>query len=129
MLQPKPYHLIVLMCCIGVGMVSGILNLIYGSEPTSRFYHLGRYIVYLLGVGLIIFSALLLLRQFWAIDGLIVFFAFSAIESLLTFRPEAQPLAKRIGTSRVLIFWIAFVSVVQGTPLALLIWLRPEFTH
>jgi hypothetical protein len=129
MIQPKPYHHILLLCCGIFGLIHGILSLVHGSDAKSRFYRLVRYVIPLVGVASIVFSVLLLARRFWAIDWLIFLFVFSLSEELLTFRPELEPIAKRFGVFRLTIFHHMFVTVLLGTPAALLIWLRPEFTN
>jgi len=128
MIHPTFFHWILLLGCALVAFIAGNLNIIHGAAPDSRFYAIDRIVVWLLGVGLVIFSALIFLRQVWAIDELILCYALSIIEVLVTSRPETQALTKKIGLFKYLIFWILFMVIFFGIPMVLLIWLRTIFS-
>jgi hypothetical protein len=126
MTHPKLYHLVLLLCCAAIGLILGIYDPPSGRAADSSA--LERAIDRLLSVGFVVFSVLIILRQFWAIDGLIICFAVSIIDCLLFFHPELFPLTRRVAVFKVRIFWSVFVLLCQGTLIALLICLRFVFT-
>ena len=80
-------------------------------------------------LGLAASSVLITLRQFWAMDGLILCFTLSLTEKLLMIRPvsEAHPVVKQFGASPFMRPWTIFMMFILGIPICLLIWLRPVF--
>ena len=129
MIPPESYQWFLLAYCALVAFIVGSLDFLGGASSDSRFYPVDRIVVRLLGVGLMIFSVLIFLRLSWAFYGLIICFALSIVESLLTFRPEVQPVAKRLPASTILKVWIVFQLLIFGVPIVFLMWLRPLFTN
>ena len=133
MTQPQVYHWVLLLCCVAIGLVGGIHDLVEPVERedcNSRFYHIARIANPLLSSGEVIFSVLILLRQFWAIDGLILCFGLSLVYNLFILRPapETHPIVKWFGASKILKLWGVFIYFVLGIPIMILLWLRPIFT-
>jgi hypothetical protein len=133
MIHPQAYHWVLLLCCVAIGLIGGIHNLVEGvdyEDCNSRFHHLARVTNFLISSGEVVFSALILLRQFWGIDGLIFCFCLSIVYHLFVLRPapEAHAVWKWFGASRVMKLWGVFIFIILGVPILLLIWLRPIFT-
>jgi|GEM_PF-4549884 len=130
MIHPQFYHWVWLLLCTAYGLFLGIHDLVERREADeTRFYYITRIVDPLIASGLVGFSALIVLRQFWAIDGLILFFALSMIHHLLILRPapESHPVVKWFGASRTMRLWRVFIMFVLGVPIGLLIWLRQIF--
>jgi hypothetical protein len=130
MIQPQLYHWVWLLLCTASGLFLGIHDLLERREADeTRFYYITRIVDPLIASGLVVFSALIVFRQFWAIDGLILFFALSMIYDLLILRPvpERHPVTKWFGASRIMKLWTFFMIFALGVPIGLLIWLRPIF--
>jgi ABC-type phosphate transport system permease subunit len=130
MIHPQVYHWGWLLLCTALGCFVGIHDLVERREPgDTRSYRITRIVDPLIASGLVVFSVLIILRQFWAIDGLILFFALSMAYHLFILRPvpEAHPVAKWFGAARIMKLWLVFMMFVLGVPIGLLIWLRPMF--
>lgn len=130
MIQLQLYHWVWLLLCAAYGLFLGIHDLGKRREPDeTRFYHISRIVDPLIALGLVVFSTLIVLRQFWTIDGLILFFALGMTNHLLILRPtpEAHPIVKWFGASRIMRLWTVFVMFALGIPIGVLIWLRPIF--
>lgn len=131
--QPEAYHWIILLCCVTVGLIQGAYDLIHRVDEEDcegRFYHIARITRFPLSLGTVVFAVLIPLRQFWAIDGLIVCFIISIFLHLFILRPapKGHPIVKWLGTGRVMNLWGAFIFFALGVPTLLLIWLRQVFT-
>jgi hypothetical protein len=123
--HPALYHWILLLYCALVASFMGILALTGGAAPDSRFYAIDRVVVRLQGAGLVIFSVLIFLRQNWTFYGLTSCCVISIVESLVTVRPDATSTNY---VQRHFSAWVAFLLLVFGIPVSILIWLRPIFT-
>jgi hypothetical protein len=119
------YHWVLLVYCILVAFIHGMVCIIGGSSPDSRFYAIDRIVVRVLGVGSVVFAVLVFLRESWAFYGLVCCLTFSLIDELIPFRQDvaASNLAARFPFA-----YMVFVTLILGVPIALLLWLRPVFT-
>jgi hypothetical protein len=111
MTHPQVYHWVWLILCIAIGIFGGVHDLVEGVDPEdARFYHIARIVNPLLALGLVMFSILIALRQFWAIDALVGCFVLSITYHLLILRPvsEGNPVVKRLGASRTMRLWTIF---------------------
>jgi hypothetical protein len=128
MIHPQPYHWILLLSCIALALFLGVRGLTDGFDSMRGFV---RIVAIFDRVGLIVFSAMTLLRQFWAIDGLIFCFFLFLAENLLSLdwieEPEVRPAVKWFGLSKFMKLWGIFVTFVIGVPIVSLIWLRHIF--
>jgi hypothetical protein len=132
MIQPQFYHWVWLLLCAAYACFVGVYDLVEGKDSdVTRSYRISRIVDPLISLGLVVFSVLIVLRQFWAIDGLILFFTLSMTYHLLVLRPtpEVHPIVKRFGGSRIMRLWTVFMTFALGVPIGLLLWLRPIFIH
>ena len=130
MIHANHYHWILLATCALVSFIGGGIFL-FDKQESGRFSFPGeRVVARLLHLGLMIFSASVFLRQDWAFYGLICCLALEMVSGLLAFRPEWMPAAKQAGWTNpaVYLFGAVIFGVLFGTPMLLLIWLRPIFT-
>jgi hypothetical protein len=129
MIYPQPYHWILLLACIAFALFISIHDFIEGFDPKRGFV---RILTVFNRVGLIVFSAMTLLRQYWAIDGLIFCFILLLAENLFSLdwieESEARPVVKWFGLSKFMKLWGVFVAFFIGVPIVILIWLRHIFS-
>ena len=118
------------MCCAVVVCIEGLLDVIYGASPKSRFYAVDKVVTPILGVCLVVLSALIFVRRSWAFYGLISCLAIQVISNLLTARLEAESALRGLERENLFRVWSIFLIVLvisNVVPIILLLWLHPIF--
>jgi hypothetical protein len=130
MIQPHTYHWASLVCCAIVATIEGIVDVVDPPSLERRFYEFVRISNRVVGVGTIVLSVLLFLRESWAFLGLTLCLAFSMAVALLTLRPEHHSAVKQRLISKAGMIWVFGLTLVTAyvIPIGLLTWLRPIFT-
>ena len=115
--NPKRYRWMLLTVCALWLLTIGILNLISGASPSSRFYAIDDVVVRLLGGVSILFSLGLFLRRKWAFVGSLCCLALEVLEVVLTWNLKVFSTSHNIGI-------LVGVVIFYGVPVALLVRLR-----
>ena len=122
-MKPRFYHWILLILCVLFAAIEGVFDVIGGADPSSRAYEVDNIIVRFLGLGLVIFAALIFTRKHWAFIGIIIFFIMSSLEVVVTYQ-FASPAGHRMPEFLIL---AANLLIFFGIPTVLLAWLKRVF--
>jgi len=117
---PHWYHWASLSACSVVMLAIGVLEVMQGADPTSRFFAIDTWVVRGLGVALVLCALWLPLRHDRAFLASMLVIGLSIAENLVTYRFEAASPADAATT-------VAAIAVLLGAPLYVLAELRGVF--
>ena len=114
------YHWMVLSACSAGMLMIGVLEVMQGADPASRFFAVDTVVVRILGAALVLCALWLPLRHDKAFVAAVWLLGLTIAENLITFRFEASSLGDSLTM-------LATVAILLGAPLFILLELRPVF--
>ena len=117
--RPAVYQWMILSALALWLLVHGVLMVLYGADPGSRFITVDDPVVRGLGIVLILSAPALLFRWDWAYVACMCVLAVLIVETAITFDPGASPVP--------LSFVIVWSGITLVLPIPVLAWLRKVF--
>ena len=114
------YHWVGLSACSAGMLMIGVLEVMQGADPASRFFAVDTVVVRILGAALVLCALWLPLHDDRAFVTAVWLLGLTIAENLITFRFEASSLGDSLTV-------LATVAILLGAPLFILLELRPVF--
>jgi len=114
------FHWVGVSACSAGMLMIGVLEVMQGADPASRFFAVDTVVVRILGAALVLCALWLPLRHDKAFVAAVWLLGLTIAENLITFRFEASSLGDSLTM-------LATVAILLGAPLFILLELRAVF--